>query len=278
VAVAQRAFKANAVKTPPGTETAVPASAPTPTSHCEQCGKAPSYGLPGGEVRWCAKCAKSHDGAVKMRTRGAKDLWDSLRPRLLSVVRMQRQWGPLHDIYDSQQASRFDVTPLPRYVRDPDSNFSAVWDLTQVFLLLYVAITVPLRAGFTIEMITGDFAYDIASFGFIFDMFVDLYFISDIVLNFMTAFYNKDGTREERYWPIAIHYMKGWFFIDLVSTLPVAYVPYFISEDAPAATVVRAPPRARARSPPAPLTRVLPPARSRPRPPAAAPSLGPPSR
>jgi Ca2+-binding EF-hand superfamily protein len=157
-----------------------------------------------------------HDGP-----RTADELWGSLRPRLLSVVRMQRQWGPLHDIYDSQQDSRFDVAELPRWVRDPDSSFSAFWDLTQVMLLLYVAITVPLRAGFSLEV-------ELWSVAFFVDAVIDLYFISDICLNFTTAFYRKDGMREDRFVPIAINYMKGWFFIDLISTLPVSYVPYFV--------------------------------------------------
>jgi len=95
--------------------------------------------------------------------------------------------------------------------------------LTQVALLLYVAITVPLRAGFSIEV-------DLWSFAFFLDAAIDLYFISDICLNFVTAYYKKDGTREERYGPIAINYLKGWFFIDFVSTLPVSYVPYFVDD------------------------------------------------
>ena len=59
-------------------------------------------------------------------------LWDLLRSRLLSVVRMQNQWGPLHDLYDAQQESRFETIPLPKRIRDPDSSFSACWDLVQV--------------------------------------------------------------------------------------------------------------------------------------------------
>ena len=38
---------------------------------------------------------------------------------------------------------------------------------------------------------------------------VDLYFTFDIVLNFRTAFYKRDGTREERSREIAKHYMVG---------------------------------------------------------------------
>ena len=56
--------------------------------------------------------------------------------------------GQLHDIYESTTDSRYEVVPLPPYIRDPDSNFSALWDLAQVLLLFYVSVIVPLRAGF----------------------------------------------------------------------------------------------------------------------------------
>lgn len=169
------------------------------------------------------------DTARTNRPRTTTELWGSLRPRLLSVVRMQRQWGPLQDIYDSQQDSRFDQAELPRCIRDPESSFSAFWDLTQVFLLLYVAITVPLRAGFSLDV-------ELWSVDFFVDLVIDLYFITDICLNFCTAFYKKDGTREDRLIPIAANYMRGWFFVDLVSTLPVSYVPYFVDEGEELAT------------------------------------------
>ena len=40
-------------------------------------------------------------------------LWSELRPRILSLVRMQRQWGNLNNIYDSTSSSRYDFNPLP---------------------------------------------------------------------------------------------------------------------------------------------------------------------
>eukprot|EP01052_Picozoa_sp_SAG31_P012926 SAG31_NODE_765_length_12248_cov_6.802947_17_plen_148_part_00 len=35
--------------------------------------------------------------------------------RLLSMVRMQKQWGPLHEIYDWQSESRYVSHPLPKW-------------------------------------------------------------------------------------------------------------------------------------------------------------------
>ena len=68
----------------------------------------------------------------------------------------------------------------------------------QVILLLYVSITVPLRAGFDVET-------PIWSFGMLFDMAVDVYFIVDVFLNFRTAYYNLDGASTDN--PTCAH----WF-------------------------------------------------------------------
>lgn len=150
--------------------------------------------------------------------------WCTLTAKLRTLVGMQRQWGDLHEIYETRAESLFEQAPLPPYVRDPDSEFSAVWDLTSVALLLYVAIVIPLRACF-------DLAVDLWSFAFWFDAIVDVYFICDVALNFRTSFFDKNGFREERPRKMALHYMKGWFLIDFVSCMPFGYVGYFANED-----------------------------------------------
>ena len=70
-------------------------------------------------------------------------------------------------------------------------------------------------------------------------MAIDIYFVIDIVLNFRTAFYTKQGTREERPGRIARNYVGwpffgktwGWFTIDFVSTLPISYIQYFTPDE-----------------------------------------------
>ena len=42
----------------------------------------------------------------------ARELWTMLRTRLLTLTRMQLQWGKLHDIYEPVTTSRFtEVSP-----------------------------------------------------------------------------------------------------------------------------------------------------------------------
>ena len=156
--------------------------------------------------------------------RSGKELWALLRPRLLTLVRMQRKWGPIHDLYDAVVESRYSGQAIPPNVIDPDSKFSQRWDLTQVVLLLYVAMVVPLRAGFDIEV-------ELWTVAFFWDMMIDFYFAMDIWLSFRMAFWTSDGVLETNKDEIARHYCKGWFLIDLVSTLPVSYLVYFSGDE-----------------------------------------------
>lgn len=59
----------------------------------------------------------------------------------------------------------------------------------------------------------------------------DVYYIVDIFLNFRTAFITKSGRREGRPIEIARNYTKGWFIIDLVSSVPVQYFGYMVRGD-----------------------------------------------
>jgi hypothetical protein len=59
-------------------------------------------------------------------------------------------------------------------------------DLAQSVLLIYIAIVVPIRIGFDVNNGVGTFAWWL-------ELCVDIYFWVDIVLNFRTGTYNKDG-------------------------------------------------------------------------------------
>jgi hypothetical protein len=126
--------------------------------------------------------------------RSGKTLWAFLRPRLQLVVAMQEQWGNVHLLY-GRASSLFEDTALPPSVRDPDSNFSAVWDICQLFLLLYVSFTVPHRTCFDINV-------ELWSFTFFFDMLVDIY-CKHTSLNCQPMHLNADGC-------VQLHSLCAW--------------------------------------------------------------------
>ena len=74
--------------------------------------------------------------ASQTNARDGKTLWLILKERLLALVRMQRQWGNIYDLYHATSESRYEEVTLPKWIRDPDSQFSMVWDVMQVSLLM----------------------------------------------------------------------------------------------------------------------------------------------
>ena len=149
--------------------------------------------------------------------------WDSTRRKLTELVRMQRQWGGLWDIYETRNESVFDNDAVGISIRDPESTFSTLWDMVSLSFLLYVTATAPIRACFGIED-------ELWSTTFWFDLVVDVFFGADIAMNFRTAFYDSNGFREKDPKKIAVHYIQHWFIIDLMSCLPVGYIQYFFSD------------------------------------------------
>ena len=53
------------------------------------------------------------------------------------------------------------------------------------------------------------------------DWIIDIIFIMDLFINFITAYEKRDGLQETRIKKIAIHYIRGWFIIDFLACIPV---------------------------------------------------------
>ena len=98
---------------------------------------------------------------------------------------------------------------------NPDGQFRSTWDIIQVFVLFYLAWITPYRVGF-----------DAPAYGpeFWFETLVDLYFIVDVVLNFMTGFWKDMETTTvlvSDAKEIALKYLKTWFIVDVIACAPV---------------------------------------------------------
>ena len=110
---------------------------------------------------------------------------------------------------------------------NPNSSKRLVWDVLLVFLLLYVACIVPTRIAF-------DTSVQLWSELFWFESGVDMFFLCDIVLNFRTGIVLVGDAGQIRRVDdkrfIAMSYVKGWFFIDLVAVLPYSYIELIFSD------------------------------------------------
>ncbi|XP_022903900.2 voltage-gated inwardly rectifying potassium channel KCNH6-like isoform X6 [Onthophagus taurus] len=104
------------------------------------------------------------------------------------------------------------------------SPFKAAWDWIILILVMYTAIVTPYVAAFLLS--EPDFNTRKNSKKYtedpivIIDLIVDVTFIIDILINFRTTFVSSNEEVVSHPGKIAVHYLKGWFLIDLVAAIP----------------------------------------------------------
>lgn len=99
-------------------------------------------------------------------------------------------------------------------VMDPSDKWRIRWDYVLLLAMVYVIIFTPFYIAF--QVTTGDISNPYSAV----DLFVNIIFMIDILLNFRTSFPNEKGRLVRRHRAIAINYLTGWFWLDLVSSLP----------------------------------------------------------
>ena len=103
----------------------------------------------------------------------------------------------------------------PKYfVISPYSVFRQVWDIIIASFVLYLTFKLPIQLAFDWES---------PSVMKVFDVFMDIFFYIDIILNFRTGFvHGHELVMDPR--EIAVHYLKFWFWIDFLASFPSEYV------------------------------------------------------
>ena len=79
-----------------------------------------------------------------------------------------------------------------------------------MFLLIYVAIVAPYRIGFNSDA-EGNWK--------VWETILDMLFILDLFVNFRTGYYLEDEEVMDS-WRVAKHYLKTWFILDFLSSIP----------------------------------------------------------
>eukprot|EP00930_Biecheleria_cincta_P035401 TRINITY_DN2434_c0_g2_i1.p1 TRINITY_DN2434_c0_g2~~TRINITY_DN2434_c0_g2_i1.p1 ORF type:complete len:769 (-),score=148.12 TRINITY_DN2434_c0_g2_i1:94-2400(-) len=94
-----------------------------------------------------------------------------------------------------------------------DSNFRMAWDFLMMILLVWVCLTMPFSMGFGQEDVLADV-----------DQACDVFFLMDVAFNFRTTFIDQNDIIVTNGKKMAMHYLKTWFTIDIVSSIPWDWV------------------------------------------------------
>jgi hypothetical protein len=62
--------------------------------------------------------------------------------------------------------------------------------------------------------------YDLDSSWYYIDTVIDFIFITDLFVNFFSAYYDEEGKLVTNNKKIATKYLKSWFIIDLIASFP----------------------------------------------------------
>lgn len=123
---------------------------------------------------------------------------------------------------------KLDVPHTPPRVILHYTTFKTTWDWVILFLTLYTTISVPFLVCFAFE-------HDAVS---VLDLLVDWMFLADIALNFHTTYVGKDGEVIDDLKMIRWNYIRSWFFLDLVSSLPYGILTYVTNSSASMTTLL----------------------------------------
>ncbi|XP_050295881.1 potassium/sodium hyperpolarization-activated cyclic nucleotide-gated channel 2 isoform X3 [Anthonomus grandis grandis] len=104
------------------------------------------------------------------------------------------------------------------WVIHPCSSFRFYWDLCMLLLLVANLIILPVAISF--------FNDDLSTRWIAFNCLSDTIFLIDIVVNFRTGIMQQDNAEQVILDPrlIARHYLRTWFFLDLISSIPLDYM------------------------------------------------------
>ena len=157
-------------------------------------------------------------------------MWQMLVKKLRGSVYLVQAFAFLHKsmyVKGTTKRSKYesdvrkDYKP-PRYILMPNWKIKKFWSAVIQIILIYTAIYVPFKLSFIPPAVKVPF-WDS------FDTFVDGIFITDLFINFISAYERRDGSHECRPKIIAKAYLKSWFIVDFIACIPVEiFEPLFM--------------------------------------------------
>lgn len=177
-----------------------------------------------------------HDFAHYWRKLRARLRWRRARMLLMAEVKVALDCRRLarkefvlgeHDVrtHTQRQCSSVCTGEQSCGVLRPHNWIVISWLCCFTPLVIYVFLTAPYQITFQQYPCPG-------TWNFVMDVVADVAFFLDIVLHFNLAYYEQ-GERQQDVLvtdrrKICVHYLKSWFWLDLVALLPFNYIEWYL--------------------------------------------------
>ena len=120
-------------------------------------------------------------------------------------------WNALFRPPNDSRRKELLVALAGRHPLDPLKPFHKAWDLTNLAMVLYTVIQLPLELAYAIPLLPL----------VVFNLLANAFFLCDIVVNFVTSYVDDAGTLVLDYRSIRRHYVRTWLLFDLLASIPV---------------------------------------------------------
>jgi hypothetical protein len=110
--------------------------------------------------------------------------------------------------YQDPVTGRWETITTSIFLIHPRSQFMVYWNFLLAFFILVCVVYIPFQVAF---------AYKANAFWVAFNPLMDAFFVTDIFINFVLAYYD-DGELVQGFKVIARNYLRTWFVIDFIST------------------------------------------------------------
>lgn len=107
---------------------------------------------------------------------------------------------------------------------EPQSKYMRRWDGVTFAALIFTAVVTPVEVAFTNSGRIKSHEIPI----FVINRVVDAVFLTDMVMQFFVAYHTKSGILVKSRRLIAIRYLRGWFAIDCISSLPFDLLTFYV--------------------------------------------------
>ena len=153
------------------------------------------------------------DKLVTTNIRTGAELWKLAKKKVFSVIHIQKSLVHLPSaVFHSFESQRTRIINLPPFMLAKSSSFIEWWSFIKSLVLIYVCIFSPYTLAFKYSHLWSSYS--------ILDISTDLFFLTDILLKFNTAFYNHEHLLVVSRTEIALHYARTWLLFDLVAAVP----------------------------------------------------------
>ena len=145
-----------------------------------------------------------------------KDLDEMTEMNLIEESKFRTLFKKIKKVYDSlSDEELLDTEINETFYIDPFSKLRINYDLVLFVFVFYSMFSIPYQLAFYINKPS------LSVFNFLINFIIDVVFICDIALSFVTAYYDFEEKLVKPYHLIAKNYFRTWFIVDVLSALPL---------------------------------------------------------